>query len=150
MKKETFYKVAIVVLLVVNILQLIPFLLGPKKGPNPQGDFRQKAIKMMNLNKTQEQQFLNFAQSHHDKIKALNKKQLELTSTYFTTPTDSLLNIIAKVETQKINTTEHHFSEIKSILKSNQIDGFNKFKEQAIKSILKNTPQKSNKPPSPN
>lgn len=142
MKKETFYKVAIIILLVVNILQLIPFLLGPKKGPNPQGNFRQKAIKIMNLNKTQEKQFLNFAEKHRDKMEILNKEQRKLTSTYFKAPTDSLLNIISKIETQKINVTERHFSEIKSILENSQINEFNKFKEEALKSILKSTPHK--------
>lgn len=142
MKKETFYKVAILILLVLNILQLIPFLLGPKRGPNPQGDFRQKAIKIMDLNKTQEQLFLNYAEKHRDKMETLNKEQFELTSTFFKAPTDSLLNVISKIEMQKINATEHHFSEIKSILKSNQIDNFNKFKEEALKSILKRTPHR--------
>lgn len=135
MKKETIYKIAIGILLAVNLLQLYKFL-----PPIKQDVFRDKAIQMMNLNEKQKELFKNFAEEHRSKMDALYNKQTQLTSQYFDKPSDSLLHLIAKIETEKITVTEQHFSKIKSILKKEQIPQFEKFKKKALNLILKEKP----------
>lgn len=139
MKKETVYKITIGVLLALNLLQLIGFLFAPKpqRMRVQKGHFENEAVQILNLNNEQQKKFINFAEGHRDKMKILYDQQTELASEYFHQPNDSLLDLITKIETEKISTTQQHFSDVKSILNQNQISDFEKFKKKALQSILK-------------
>jgi hypothetical protein len=147
MKKDTVYKLIIALLLALNLLQLATYLFAPQSQQPQKDKFQDVAIKILNLNEEQQQRFHHFAQEHGNKMMPLYKKQSLLTVQYFNQPSDSLLNLIAKLETKKIIATEQHFSEIKSILNQSQVANFEKFKKEALQNILeKNT---SSSPPSP-
>lgn len=144
MKKETIYKIAIGILLALNVLQLLGFLFSPKPEPpqHSMGVFEDKAVKLMHLTQVQQQDFLKFIQEHKAKMRRLRNAHTELTSTYFTQPSDSLLKLITKVEREKIETTEQHFADIKSILHKEQIPSFEQFKAEVLQKILnQNTPE---------
>lgn len=144
MKKETLYKVAIAVLLIVNILQLIPFFLGPKP-PKRNNDFKQHAIELLQLTKEQTVQFDSIAQQHRKQMNQINDNQIEITSRYFANPSDELLNEISTLETLKIKTTQNHFLAVKSILNPNQIDAFHQFKMEALQTIINQKPIQNKK-----
>ena len=136
MKRETFYKLAIAVLLVLNILQVIPFFLKSKHSGHA-FHFREKAIQILNLEDDQKAVFLKLTKTHNTKMKALFEEEKEVTNTYFKNPSDSLLNSIALIETEKIKVTNQHFSDIKHILKESQLEHFEDFKKRALQIILK-------------
>ncbi len=135
MKKDTVFKIIIIVLLALNTLQLAGFLLKPK--PLHKSEFRDIAATILMLNETQKSKLYNFAETHNSKIQGLLKKQNQLLPQYFDTPNDSLLQLITKIETEKIKITKQHFSNIKSLLNKEQLLNFEKYKKEALLNILK-------------
>lgn len=139
MKRDTIYKIIIGLLLVLNLFQLIGFLIKPKPGKPPMQEikFEKKAEQMMQLNEEQKEKFSRLVSEHHKKIIKLHDFQIDLSREYFNEPSDSLLKLIAKTEIDKISTTEEHFTDIKHMLNEEQIPLFYKFKNEALKGILR-------------
>lgn len=137
MKRDTIYKLIIVVLLVLNLLQLGKFIWMPKfSRPRKMDLFANKAVTIMQLDSNQKQTFLQFVEKHKEQRRQLHERQIELARQYFKYPSDSLLILITEIETKKISITQEHFSDIKNMLKIEQIPLFDKFKEEALKGIL--------------
>lgn len=136
MKRDTVYKLIIVVLIALNMLQLAPFLLSRNATQPPVDRFQQKAIKNMKLDKQQEKEFLEFVGMHRDKMMHLFGRQSDIAVEYFTQPSDSLLKELATIERDKIEAAQQHFTQIKSILNENQLPLFEQFKQEALHIIL--------------
>ncbi|MBP1840650.1 hypothetical protein [Formosa algae] len=134
MKKDIVYKLIIGLLLGINLLQMGTFMFNPK--PPQQDKFQDLAIEILNLTAAQQQTFLDFAHEHRNKMVNLYKKESRLVTQYFETPSDTLLSTISKIEMEKIQATEQHFLDIKSMLDTNQVSEFARFKKEALNSIL--------------
>lgn len=136
MKKDTVYKLIIVVLIGLNLLQLAPVLLMHKPHQPQNNRFEQLAIRKMELNKEQQQDFIKFARIHRERMMQLFDRQSDIAVNYFTQPDDALLEQLAKIEREKVEATQQHFIQIKSILTESQLPLFEEFKEEALRSIL--------------
>jgi len=156
MKKENIYKICIIILFAMNLIQMGGFLITSSRPPRfeergggiggkerMQGsmpdkkDFQKEAARMLNLNNEQQIKFSEFAMTHNIRIRALQKKQRELIGNYFNKPSDSVLDLISDIETQKIEFTQRHLNEVKSILNEDQYQNFKQFKRNALEIILK-------------
>jgi len=155
MKKEYIYKICIIILFAMNLIQVGGSLInssrpprfeeregteGRERMPRPmsdKNDFQQKAIRMLELNNKQKIKFSELAMAHDMRIRALQKEQRELIGNYFNKPSDSVLNLISNIEVQKIKFTQRHLNEVKSILNEDQYQNFKQFKRDALRIILK-------------
>ena len=133
MKRETFYKTAIIVLIVLNLLQVA----GRFIARTPPGNPIELAIERLNLDNSQAIKFRKLAQNHRDKMVDLQNKQEKLTESYFNNPSDGLLNEVTYLEQEKVLATEKHFTAIKTILKKDQMKEFVKFKKNALNKIMR-------------
>lgn len=140
MEKEKLYKLIIGILLALNLLQLFGFLFAPQPQAPQEGHFENEAVKMLNLDAEQKEKFARFAEEHKEKMKNLYDEQTQLSSAYFNQTSDSLLNRIAQIETEKISATQQHFSDVKNLLNESQVANFEQFKKKALQSILKSHP----------
>lgn len=132
MKKETIYKIVIAVLIVLNLLQVV----GRYLAHRPTGEPIKMAAQRLGLDKKQEVKFRELANAHRNTMIDLQKKQEGLTETYFNKPSDFILNEVTLVEKKKIQATEEHFSDIKTLLNKDQHDEFLKFKKNALNKIM--------------
>ncbi len=135
MKKNKIYVITIVILLVLNLVQLgMTFFM---KGPPPPFSKGFDPIEILHLNSEQKDKFKKYADTHHEKMDAIQQKQRVLTEKYFNNPTDSLKQEIKVLELEKISLTNAHFQDIKSILEPNQLSYFDDFKKKAVHLIIK-------------
>lgn len=146
MQSNQFYKIAAGILLLLNLAMISFFFLT--KPPHPHGvnnrSFVRPADEIMQLDKDQNSQFLELASKHTKQIKTLEAEQRELLKPYFLSTidspnqsvSDSLVNEILRIEKQKIEKTQDHFQEVKSILKPEQKDKFKTFLEESLNFIL--------------
>ena len=158
MKKENIYKICIIILFAMNLIQVGGFLITSSRPPRferrdgregrdgreeMQGSmpdkkgFLEEAARMLDLNNEQKIKFSDFARTHDMRIRTLQKEQRDLISNYFNQPSDSVLNLISNIETQKIEFTQRHINEVKSILNKDQYQNFKRFKKNALEIILK-------------
>ncbi len=147
MKKETFYKISIAILIVLNLLQLGAMLFRPKPHQDPKANLKNHAAELMQLNNEQKKGFFALVDKHKEQIKDLQQKQNNLTDDYFHQPKDSILTLVSTIESEKIKVTEQHFMDIERILNDNQKPYFEKFKNKALQQILQPHPPK--RPPHP-
>lgn len=136
MNKELIYKISILILLALNLLQLTSFLLMPKHRHHPGEDFKNEVVKMLDLDEQQKDSFFSSAEKHRESMTLLVNQQKELTRQYFNKASDSVLQKINLIETEKILITEVNFKEIQNILKPNQQDKFEAFKNKALQIIV--------------
>jgi len=155
MKKENIYKICIIILFALNLIQMGGFLIissgpprfegreriegreGMQRSMNNKREFQGKATRMLELNKEQQIKFSEFAMAHDIRIRAMQKKQRELIGKYFNQPSDSILDLISNIETQKIKFTQRHLNDVKDILHKDQYYNFEQFKKNALEIILK-------------
>lgn len=136
MKRDTFYKVIIIVLLMINLVQISYLFLNKKPKNNSEKYRKPNAREILHLDPNQDIQFKEFSKIHHNVMAQLRESQKQNVRNYFLHPTDSLLNRIAAIETQKIKVTQKHFENMKSVLKEHQLPNYKKFKDEALKYIL--------------
>lgn len=149
MKKEFIYKLCIIILFALNLIQIGGFLISSSRPPRFEGEegmqrhmpgkrgFLEETARMLELNNDQEIKFSEFARAHDLQIRALQEKQKELISSYFYQSSDSILDLIKNIEAQKIKFTQIHMDKVKSILNKDQYKNFEKFKKNALNIILK-------------
>jgi len=152
MKKEYIYKICIIILFAMNLIQIGGFLITSSRPPRFEGregregmhgpmtdknEFQEEAAKMLKLNKEQQIKFSEYAKTHNMKIRILQQKQRNLIGNYFNQPSDSVLNIISNIEAQKIEFTQRHLNGVKSLLNKDQYRNFEQFKKKAVDIILK-------------
>ena len=143
MKQLQFYKVSVILLLLLNIMMVSFFLLSKPPGPMPPRGQSSAELKRasdaLKLDAQQRERFGQLVAQHKQKMHALNDDHFSLLENYFVESPqgkDSLIIQIQEIEGEKIRFTEKHFEDIRSILNPDQISYFQGFKERAIKQIL--------------
>ena len=140
MRKEKLLIIIIVVLTLLNVAQLAVWYfrpLPPRRGGEKPEKFVEKAVATLDLDAEQEKAFTEFGHIHRQTIDSLKAEHIRLLTTYFDNPTPAVLERIKEIEAEKIVATQKNFEQIKSILKQEQHQGFEPFKEQVLKVILK-------------
>lgn len=132
MQKETFYKVTIAVLIVLNLLQVGARFMAHRLP----GDPIKMPVRHLGLDDLQEKQFRDLAKAHRQKMTDFRTQQSFLTEAYFDHPSDTLLTQVTSIEGKKIEETGQHFIAIKNLLQESQYDEFEDFKKRSIKRIL--------------
>jgi len=154
MGKLQFYKFATLGLLLLNVSMIAFFLLTkPPHHHSKEGRTTMRADQRMHLDKAQHQTFLDYADKHKVRMKAINEKQGELLKPYFYTLVDTTQevntqNILEEVKTlegQKIEFVYQHFKEVKSVLRKEQYVYFKSFVDNVFERIVKG--KKDSNPP---
>lgn len=150
MKQLNFYKYAALLLLILNLSCLGFFFFGPG-GPPPgeSGSRKLRAIDAMQFDREQNQLFEENARKHIDLMASYDEQQKEILKNYFQTllseqqnAPDELLDAFQEIERIKIKATYRHFSDIKTILRPEQEEGFQVFVRQALERLLLTGEQK--------
>ncbi len=151
MKTLQFYKYATFILLALNIGLIIFSFVGRPKGNR--GEPQLRATETLDLDETQNELFLASAKRHITQVRSISEEQKELLMPYFNSiadatlevDEDSILKAVEQLERNKIAQTHQHFSEIKSILRDDQIDDFKGFMDRILGKLLDT--KKINPPP---
>lgn len=133
MKKETFYKIAIAILVIMNLLQVGGRFMHHRSLVTA----KYRVIDQLKLDKNQEQEFLVLVKNHRKSMLDLHTMQQEFTQAYFNQPSDALMQEVILIEEEKIKITAQHFADIKSLLNEDQYASFEEFKNKAIENILR-------------
>lgn len=163
MQKETFYQITIAILLIFNLthlgLQLYappsqssghpstkPSVSGPPHPPPHLSsqrpayasgkNFQYVAVRQLQLNETQTQQFLALAKAHQERMQGIHEQQKQLITRYFEQPSESRLKRITDLDRQKITVTEAHFQDVFALLQGEQKKHFETFRQNALHKIL--------------
>ena len=147
MKKLTLYKYTTGGLLLLNIAIIAFFVL--MKPPHPRhgkkGQFRNEAIRILQLDKNQADIFKKSAHKHHKMMVSIGNQQKALLLPYFKTIIDTTgksqiiydaLDQNLRLENKKVEKTYSHFEEIKGILNTNQQANFEVFMTEALDRVL--------------
>lgn len=136
MKKETFYRILIGILLVLNLLQIGFFLFAKPPHP-PKHKFRGRAPEILHLSEEQKFQFHNIARAHHKNMELFNGEEKKLIELYFEEESEEHLHQIQYIQQQKLEFTKAHFEDIRAMLEENQLSYFNEFKQEALQRIMR-------------
>jgi len=139
MEKLTVYKLAALLLLVLN-LGLLAFLFF---GPHTSQGAGAPALKVLQFDDQQHEAFKALAQVHRAEMRDLTDRQRALLREHFrqlsTDQAETPLPLppdFAELEQEKIGSTYHHFIDVKKILRPEQREHFPQFVEQAVSRIL--------------
>lgn len=157
MKNLTFWKVAVIVLIILNIASLSYIGLRQcsekscckKNSCEASHKKHHKKDKgswfssRLDLTETQEKTFTEMRTSHHEKVKGLKKEMHELKASQFellkSTPEsekiDSLSKEIGALYQQKVIFTMNHFREMRALLNEDQLDNYNDLMDRIQKRI---------------
>ena len=136
MKKETFYRILIGVLLVLNLLQ-IGFFLFVKPPHPPKHQFKGRAPEILHLTEEQGYQFHNIIRAHHQNMQLFNGEEKKLIELYFDEGSEEHLHQIQYLKQQKLEFTKAHFEDIRAMLEEDQLQYFKAFKQEALQRIMK-------------
>lgn len=136
MKKETFYRILIGILLVLNLMQ-IGFFLFTKPPHPPKHRFKGHAHEILHLTEDQSYQFRNIADAHHKNMKFFDNEERKWLTIYFKEGSEESLNELERIHQQKIEFTKAHFEDVKAMLNEDQLPYFEPFKEEVLKKIMK-------------
>ncbi len=142
MKENKFYKIAFVLMLLLNIVVLGYLFLSKPKRPsfedgrpnrpaNPIAIGFEHASKTMNLDDSQLENFRKLVTKHKGEMKDINERQRDILKPLFkdSNNTDSFsLEKLGNLEQEKVQLTLDHFKDIKKILREEQYEGFDSFK----------------------
>ncbi|MEM6268730.1 MAG: hypothetical protein AAF998_04800 [Bacteroidota bacterium] len=144
-----FYKVTTICLLVLN-LGGVAFLLFLREVPGPllhqmRGrQFRAEVNNLFGMDGPQREQFEQSARKHHQSMRRAVTAQRTQLRAYFEAATlnqdrataDSLLGEIQALERAKVQVTEAHFAQVRTLLRPDQEAAFAQFVNRALKIIL--------------
>lgn len=143
MKILKFYKIASLILLILNLLLLgFIFLHKPahRHGPPP---LQFKVTEQLKLDSNQNESFLNSAEKHVARINEIDKDQADILRVYFSrlydnsqTKTDSIFQRVISLEQKKIEATYNHLAEVKGLLREDQFENFEAFINHMLNVIL--------------
>lgn len=141
MEQLKFYKYATIILVVLNLSMIAFFFIIRPKGKPHKG---RNVVEILKLDKTQDDTFLKYADTHKASMKELDEQQKALLKTYFQTLTDttnltitdSLLMKVQILEKQKIESTYEHLEEVRTILNEEQLPYYQEFMNNVYNRIL--------------
>ena len=131
MKKETFYRVLIGILLVLNLLQ-IGFFLFARPPHHPKHKFKRHAPEILHLTEDQSYQFHNIARAHHKNMRFFDKEEGKWIALYFENESEENLKEIQRIHKEKMEFTKAHFEDIKAMLNEDQLQYFESFRKEAF------------------
>jgi protein CpxP len=148
MKTDSFYKIVIVALLLLNLWTLV-YLLKTEKAPPPHPDGPRKTdqmiIERMSLDEKQQELFDELKHEHHSQMLEIQKESGRLHRSLFkllqnevidTAAKDSLLLLIQQTNMDKELVTFDHFQKLRGILRPEQYKGFDDFVEELSRRIM--------------
>ena len=155
MKQLQFYKLALLLLVILNAFTLVFVFTKPRPShiPPPHGKPPKEAIiKKFGLDAEQAAKFSGLAEQHRKQTEMIRSDQRSTLELYFNTlidttysNTDSLIAQVQQLEGDKIRLTYEHFKEVKSLLNMNQESDFKQFMKGMMRIII--PPQKKHHPP---
>ncbi len=155
MKTNTFLKIAVLIMFLINVI-LIGFMIGgPKMHPKgKQDDLKEIISEKLNLNEEQRDSYFQLAKSHNEAMSQVNRKQKPLIREYFNSlkletkdpaTQDSLLELINQLDQEKLTLTYSHFEELKNICDPDQVVVFEGIMDEIFQVLLGG--QKKSLPP---
>lgn len=162
MRKENFYTLVIILLLLLNIGTLGYLWMGGKKEghpppPRPQNG-KALLVDQLQMDKEQEMQFEIFRRRHMKRMDSIRRATKETQVALFElvkkddmdiAQRDSLLHVIEKYESAKHLVTIAHFHDVRTILKPEQKDLFNELIEDIGSNLTGNGRGPKGGPPHP-
>lgn len=153
MTKDSFYKIVISLLLLINI-GILAFLWidrrnersmsrPPHMGPPPPPD--RMIIERLDLNDKQVDQFEELKHEHHSQMVTIQQQSAQFhkdlflllkTSTVDTAYRDSILHQLQILDTRKELATFDHFQKLRGILEPQQQANFDEFVEELSRRLL--------------
>ncbi|MFK8101052.1 MAG: hypothetical protein AB8G15_00955 [Saprospiraceae bacterium] len=143
------YKYAAGILLLLNLSMLAFFFFTKPphhhgRGPMSGGQFKGRALEILNLETAQHDHFLSSAKAHNQSIEAIRAEQRVLLKPYFESIADTTkkvdkAKVLAQIETlerRKIEKTYEHFTEVKNMLHPEQKANFPRFMNSALEKVL--------------
>jgi hypothetical protein len=130
MKTNTFLKMAVLIMVLINVV-LIGFMVARPKMP-PRGkpvDLKNIISEKLNLDEEQQETYFELAKNHGELMAEIEQKQKPLIRDYFSflksedqnfSTQDSLLTEINILESEKLIMTYNHFEQLKEICNPSQ------------------------------
>lgn len=150
MKKDNFYKIIIVCLLLLNFGILAFMWFEHKEGPGHRGGPDKMIIERLKLDAQQQQQFEGLKHEHHSQMVVIQeeggKLHDQLFSQLHSTPEDTvaennLLKQIQENEMQKERVTLAHFRKLRGILRPDQQPLFDDFISELSRQLMRPPPR---------
>ncbi len=144
MNKLKFYKVAATSLLILNIILVSAFLITKPKG-GPGGNDRLNVKDHFKMDEVQHDIFLKKVELHHEEMKTIKEKQLEILKPYLYSLRNSqetgeqavAIQKMKELEGRKLTSTYNHLNVLKSILKEEQLPLFDSFLKHRLEAMSK-------------
>ncbi len=144
MKSLSFFKTATFFLLLLNLALIFFLFQGRPKKHHHKRVFMNEVTEILNLDKSQHDQFEKLAKEHGKAIEALNVESHAVLESYFykvfsennQSEKDSLIQRFQTIEKAKVEVTNEHFREVKKILRPAQEQYFDKFLKRAVNILL--------------
>jgi hypothetical protein len=141
MSKVKLYKYLCLGLLLLNIGLVSFFILTNGGRPAERKIFKNQAAVILNLDEEQQSLFSELAKEHGDKMRSLEREQAEVIKQHFANLINGISNAelpprALTIEKEKIDITNQHFKDIRSLLGPEQKDKFPDFMKAALKNIL--------------
>ncbi|MFT4856586.1 MAG: protein CpxP [Algoriphagus sp.] len=156
MKTNTFLKIAVLIMVLINVVLIGFMIVGPKMPPRgKQDDLKEIISEKLNLNEEQRASYFQLAKSHNEAMSQVNQKQKPMIREYFNylkleakdpAMQDSLLELINQLDQDKLTLTYSHFEELKKICDPDQVVIFEKIMDEIFQ-VLVGGQKKSLPPP---
>lgn len=162
MKYSRLYIAGLITMLLMNgvlIFLLLQKPMGPPKrsasGPNKLGNVKELIHKQLEFDDNQIRQFEVLAKEHFEGLRAVSRKQKDVARRYFsqlkesetdTALTQSLLDELQLIESEKLILTFSHFEDIKALCTPEQLSRFDSIVDEMMVILLND---QRNMPPPP-
>jgi protein CpxP len=156
MKTNTFLKIALLIMFIINVVLIGFMLLGKPKTPLTarEGSVKEMIANKLNLDEEQREAYFALANQHNKAMMEVNRKARPLVREYFSflkmeEPNqeiqDSILSSLNQLDRDKVTITYAHFEDVKEICNSDQVVAFEGVMDQLIQQLLGD--QKKSPPP---
>ncbi len=156
MKTNTFLKIAVLILFLINLILIGLMVVGRQKKPlrGNQNDLKEIIAEKLDLDERQRNTYFELAQTHNKAMSEINRKTKPLIRDYFNSlkmeePNraieDSLLTVLDQLNRDKLTLTYSHFGDLKKICNPEQVLVFEGIMDEIIQVLLGN--QKKSPPP---
>lgn len=144
MNQLKIYKYTALLLLVLNVGMLAFFFMTGSNRNRPEGNLKDNAKAILHLDNEQNDRFLTLAKAHSEAMNTLDIKHKAVLSSYLEQLLESDMNFDSKasaleigaIEKEKVESTFHHFKDVKSLLREEQQPYFEKFIMRAMQFML--------------
>lgn len=148
MNKLKFYKITTICLLLLNVILVSAFLITkPKTRPGAKNRLNVK--EHFKMDEAQHDQFLTNVEAHHEEMKAIKEKQIEILQPYLYSVADkqqskdqsATLHLMKELEEKKLISIYSHLEGVKSILSDDQLPLFDLFLKHRLDDLTEKNKQ---------